>query len=295
MNDTNFLVLENDDPLDIRKDNVFKAVFTKETPESKGALSKLVSALIGKNVTIDSIWANEPPTYSKGERKIRYDINCRTEKGERINVEMSFEPKPYEPVRLEYYTGKLFGSQEISGIDKTYNDLKETYQIAILAQKSFFNDNDFFHSFEYYDHVRSVSLHGKTRIITLELSKVDRLKEKSADEMESSELWAYYFQNLTNRSKRAKINEILQVNEGIAMANEVLMEICRNEEERLRLLSEEKYIKDRQSEIAYEIQEERKKWQGVVANWQNVVADKDAKLADKDVEIARLHKLLENR
>jgi hypothetical protein len=66
-----------------------------------------------------------------------------------------------------------------------------------------------------------------------------------------------------------------------------MMTICRNEEERLRLISEEKYILDHQSEIAYEVQEERKKWENVVAEWQNIAASKDA-------EIARLQGLLKN-
>jgi predicted transposase/invertase (TIGR01784 family) len=293
MNNT-FEILENDQPLDIRKDNVFKAVFTKETPQSRGALSKLVSALIGRNVIIDTIWANEEPVNSLEDRKIRFDINCRAENGERINVEMSFNPKPYEPVRLEYYAGKLFTSQEISGKDKEYDDLKQTYQIAILAQKRFFADNDFLHSFEYYDPALNVSLNGRTRIITLELSKVEKLTEKSADDMGLPELWAYYFQYLTNWNKRAKINEILKKNEGIAMANDVLMTICRNEEERLRHISEEKYHLDRQSELTYELKQERKKWQSVIAGKDTELANKDAELADKDAEITRLQKLLES-
>jgi predicted transposase/invertase (TIGR01784 family) len=40
--------------------------------------------------------------------------------------------------------------------------------------------------------------------------------------------------------------------EGIAMASEVLMTISKDEEERFRLLSEEKYILDTQSNLAYE-------------------------------------------
>ena len=30
----NIFLTEDDDPIDIRKDNVFKAVFTRDTPES---------------------------------------------------------------------------------------------------------------------------------------------------------------------------------------------------------------------------------------------------------------------
>jgi hypothetical protein len=39
---------------------VFKAIFTRDTPKSKGALSDLISALIGRAVTVDTIVANEP-------------------------------------------------------------------------------------------------------------------------------------------------------------------------------------------------------------------------------------------
>jgi hypothetical protein len=51
---------DSDDLIDICLDNVFKAVFTKDTPESRGALSKLLSALIGRELTVLVITANEP-------------------------------------------------------------------------------------------------------------------------------------------------------------------------------------------------------------------------------------------
>ena len=66
---------DEDEILDIRRDNVFKAVFTKETPESQGALSRLVSALIGYDVSIVTIFANEPPIESLHDRQVRFDIN----------------------------------------------------------------------------------------------------------------------------------------------------------------------------------------------------------------------------
>jgi predicted transposase/invertase (TIGR01784 family) len=104
---------EEDDPVDIRHDNVFKAVFTKSNPASQGALSKLVSALIERNVTILTISANEPPPDNLRDRQIRFDINCKTEKGELINVEMSLNPDPFELSKLEFYSGKLFTGQDI--------------------------------------------------------------------------------------------------------------------------------------------------------------------------------------
>jgi predicted transposase/invertase (TIGR01784 family) len=248
---TKNFILDTDDPVDIRKDNVFQAVFVKSTPESTGALSKLVSALIGRDITIVSLLANEPAIENVRDRQIRYDINCRAENGELVNVEMCLDPKPYEPVRLEFHTAKLFVGQDIRGIDKSYNDLKRAYQITILAKNNMFSDKAFFHTFEYYDYVNNISLNGKTQIVILELSKLDKIVEKPAIEMSISERWAVFFGYLTDRNKRSKINEILEIEEGIAMASQVLMTISRDEHERARLLSKEKYELDMQSELTY--------------------------------------------
>ena len=242
---------ETDDPIDIRYDNVFKAVFTRDTPASQGALSNLVSALIDRKVSIISINANEPPADDIRDRRIRFDINCKAENGELINVEMSLNPDPFEPVRLEYYAGKLFTSQDIRGSEKDYDDLKEAYQITILAKERFFKDGSFTHTFEYYDPVHKVKLNGKSRIITVELSKLAKVAEKPVEEMSLKEYWAVYFRYLTDKGKREKINEILEREEGIAMASEVLMTISRDEVERARLMSEYKYELDAQSKLVH--------------------------------------------
>ena len=242
---------ENEDLINICYDNVFKAVFTRNTPESQGALSRLVSALIGRTVTVVTVTANEPATENLHERRIRFDIACKTEHHEPVNIEMSLNPTPYEPVRMEYYIGKLFTSQDIHGKDKDYNDLKEAYQIAFLVKERFFADDSFFHTFAYYDPERGISLNGKSRIITLELSKLDKVVEKPTAAMTAAELWAVYFRYLQDAGKRQKINEILEHEEGIAMASEVLMTISRDEAERARLLSEFKGELDYRTHVNY--------------------------------------------
>jgi predicted transposase/invertase (TIGR01784 family) len=105
--------------------------------------------------------------------------------------------------------------------------------------------------FEYYDPNRGVSLNGRSRIITLELSKLEKVVEKPAIEMSASEYWAVYFGYLTEKEKRRKINEILDREEGIAMASKVLMSISRDEIERARLMSEYKGQLDTQSKLVY--------------------------------------------
>jgi hypothetical protein len=168
-----------------------------------------------------------------------------------VNVEMSFNPDPFEPIRLEFHAGKLFTGQDIRGIDKTYDDLKEAYQITILVKERFFQDEVFFHTFEYYDPVHKISLNGRSRIITLELSKLDKVVEKPIEAMTTPEHWAVFFRYLTDKSKRRKINEIVEQEEGIAMASEVLMTISKDEIERARLMSEYKYAVDTQSKVVH--------------------------------------------
>jgi hypothetical protein len=174
-----------------------------------------------------------------------------------MNVEMSVSPDNFEPVRLEFHAGKLFTGQDIRGGKKTYDDLNEAYQIAFLVKGRFFEDTGFLHTFEYYDERRRVSLGGRTRVITVELAKLGYLLDRPVNEMDASERWAFYFRYITDKEKRGKINEIIEFEEGIGMASEVLMTISRDEVERARLMSEYKYELDTQSRIVYAWQQGR--------------------------------------
>jgi len=232
---------------DIRYDTVFKAVFTKDTSTSRKALSDLISTLIGHVVTVETITANEPPINDLRQKYIRFDVSCRTKEGELVNVEMSFNPEADELARLEYYTSMLFTEQDIHGADKSYYTLKETYQIAILAKKKFFPDKHLIHDFSYSDLKTRVSFGGKTRIITVELIKTKPIAEKPIEEMTDSELWAVFFQYLTDEEKRAKIIEIINRKEGIAMAVKTMTGFTQNEIEYIRKMSELKAELDYQS------------------------------------------------
>jgi predicted transposase/invertase (TIGR01784 family) len=252
-------------------DNVFKAVFARNTPESQGALSAFLSAVTERDLAVLAIAANEPPIDNLRDRQIRFDINCRAAEGELINVEMSLSPDACEPVRLEFHAGKLFTGQDIRGADKSYADLKEAYQIAVLGRGNFFGDEEFLHQFEYYDRVRRITLGGRSRIITLELSKLEVVVEKPTGVMNAAEHWGVFFRYLTDKGRRGKINEVVESEEGIAMASEVLLKISRNEEERARLMSEWKYVVDTQSKVVQARREGQKEEQKEIAR--NLKAD----------------------
>ena len=182
-----------------------------------------------------AVIANEPAADDLRQRHLRFDVACKTGKGEPVNVEMAFNPDASEPVRLEYHTARLFVGQGIHGNDKTYDDLKKTYQIAILAKKKFFPDGNLTHDFLYYDPKARIPLGGRTRIITLELAKTEPVVGKAVEEMTDAELWAVFFQYLTDGEKRGKILEIIKREKGIAMAVKTLVNITQDEVEYARL------------------------------------------------------------
>jgi flagellar biosynthesis/type III secretory pathway protein FliH len=120
-----------------------------------------------------------------------------------------------------------------------------------LAKERFFEDDITLHTFEYYDPAHGVSLNGRSPIITLELSKLDKVMEKPAKDMSAPEHWGVFFRYLRDKSKRDIINEIIACEEGIAMASEVLITVTKEEREQAWLMSREKYELDIKSNPGY--------------------------------------------
>ena len=71
------------------------------------------------------------------------------------------------------------------------------------------------------------------------------------------------------------------------MASEELMQISRDEAERMRLLSEEKYILDNQSRRAEGIKIGRKESEAEIAQKDAEIALKNAEITKRDTEIAK--------
>jgi predicted transposase/invertase (TIGR01784 family) len=240
---------DSDDILDICYDNVFKAVFTKETAESMGALRGLLSAFIGREVVSVSVMQNENAVDDVRDRQIRFDISCKFNDGELANIEMSMNPDNFETIRDEFYASRLHTSQGIRGEGNDYSDLKAIYQMSFVDKRSFFNDDAVTHHFEQYDAEHGISLSGKVHIIIVELAKLARLADKPIAGMTEKERWAFFFKYSTNKAKRKEVNEILTIQESITMAATTLLTISRDENERAYLLSKEKYELDHQSHL----------------------------------------------
>jgi hypothetical protein len=91
------------------------------------------------------------------------------------------------------------------------------------------------------------------------LKKAEDLLGKKVREMSHEELWAFFFRYGSDEEQRAVINEIMEVEEGIAMAGEELLTVTEDERMQAWLMSAEKYDLDRQSELVYTHREGYKK------------------------------------
>lgn len=239
---------DDDRIIDICRDNVFKAIFTKNTPQSRGALRNLLSAILERELEVVTITSNEPPVGDIRDRQIRYDIAVKMNDGEQANVEMTLNPQKYEQIRMEYYLARYFVNQDIRGTDKDFGDLKHTWQIS-LVNRDLFNDSSFIHEFEYYDKKRDTALNGRSHIIVLELSKAEQAVWKPVRAMDKKERWAVFFRCCARTDKRALVNELLENEEGIAMAGETLLTVSQDEREWLRLENEFRNELDQQTRM----------------------------------------------
>jgi predicted transposase/invertase (TIGR01784 family) len=245
--------------IDICQDGVFKAVFTKDTPESRAALTSLLSAFIGKELVIVSITTNEVPIDDTRQRHLRYDISVIFNDGERANIEITVDPKLAENIRMEYHVSRLYVSQDIRGKDRSFSDLKPTYHLSIIGGHAVFKDKAWYHEFVYYDPIRNIALGGRTAILSVELTKLQEIVKKPPAEMSRQERWAVYFGYYTDPEKQGLLREIEALEEGIQMAEAVMKGFTQTELENLRQLSIDMAQLDWEEELYWAVREGQKK------------------------------------
>ena len=236
------------DPFSICNDGVFKAIFTKKTPESRTALRSLLSAFLEKEVSILKVTANEPPINKIGDRQIRFDISVRFNKGELANVEMTVHPKQYEGLRFEYYTARLFVNQNIRGRNKTYNNLKPTYHLSFLAG-NLYPDTEWLHRFVYYDPERRIKMGGRTEIMTVELKKLKGITKRAVEQLDKRKGWALFMMYYRKDKKTGIIQKIIDMDEGIAAADQVMQGFTGTELEGLAAIAKDKFEFDAREEL----------------------------------------------
>ena len=236
-------------------DRVFKLLMT--SPEAEPGLMKLISGIIGRNVTGVEVHGNELPITDTEEKSERFDVNCKIDDGSQINLEMQAsrmqEDVGCEHLNLKgksvYYLCDLHSSQPSKGV-RRYDRLARTYQITFCAYTMFPNRAEFVNAFSMRHDTTNELLTNAISVVYVELSKLSKILEKPVDDMTVLEKWSVFFEYADNPTYRETVNKVIESEEVLQMAGNLLMSISKDEHERAVFRSRRKFQTDYDSDVA---------------------------------------------
>lgn len=236
-------------------DRVFKLILT--SPEAKQGLMNLISSIIGRTVVDVALHPNELAPEDTEEKAERFDVNCKIDDGSQINLEMQAShivedlDGQYRNLKGKsiYYLTDLHSSQPAKGV-RRYDRLSRTYQITFCSYTVFPGQQDYVNSFSMRHDVTGELLCDAIQIVFVELSKLNELLDRPVSEMTDLDKWSLFFQYAPDQKQREKVNEIIESEEVLQMAGNLLMSISQDEMERARFRSRRKFQTDYQSDMA---------------------------------------------
>jgi predicted transposase/invertase (TIGR01784 family) len=243
----------NVDILPAYDDRVFKLLMT--APEAKPALMNLVPAVIKRQIKDVRVRNNEIPPGDTEEKAVRLDINCVTDDGSQVDIEMQssrIEEKPgggHKNLKGKsiYYLCDLHSSQTSKG--KSYDELARAYQITFCGYTVFPSRSTFINSFSMRHDEDNGLFHDSINVLFVELSKLEELLKKPIGEMTDLEKWALFLRYAGNPDYREVVNKLIESREALDVASDMLMSISQDERERAIFRSRRMYLSDQESNM----------------------------------------------
>jgi predicted transposase/invertase (TIGR01784 family) len=232
-------------------DYIFKRIFTAEDAQSKQALINFINSVLeheNDDRIVDlTIVTAQIPVDRGTEKKSIFDIRAKYNSGRQAVIEMQKDPTAGFKQRSQHIISRMYGSQEISGLD--YDKLQKCYLICITNFNIIKETTDYIKDYRYRDRQGNDLTDGQT-IVFLDLSKIEDVLKKPVDTMTNVEKWAVFFKYVSDDSKRDILNKILEGEEGIRMATNILLEVSKDEEARAYYESELRFQLDQSSRMA---------------------------------------------
>ena len=236
-------------------DRVFKLILT--SPEAKQGLMNLISSIIGRTVVDVVLLPNELAPGDTEEKAERFDVNCKIDDGSQVNLEMQasymVEDLGGQHLNLKgksiYYLTDLHSSQPAKGL-RRYDRLARSYQITFCSYTIFPNTQDYVNSFSLRHDTTGELLSDAINLTFVELSKLDEVVKKPVSDMTDLDKWSVFFQYAPDMEPREIVNKVIESEEVLQVAGNLLMSISQNEQERAIYRSRRKFQTDMQSNLA---------------------------------------------
>ena len=229
--------------MDPKVDYVFKLIFGLDKDECKIALRGLLNSILNLEDKIKEIVYLNPyldKQYEEDKQSI-LDIKVKTNKGEKIDIEMQLVSYENLKKRFLYYWSKLYIDDFKSGED--YEKLNKVIQI-IIVKDDLIKETKKYHTKykikeveENFEYINDMELH------IIELGKFFE-NEKNVEKMDRLERWLTFLKDADDESKRKVIEKIIEREEEIKMAHETLEQVSQDDIERDRALRRAIFLSD---------------------------------------------------
>jgi predicted transposase/invertase (TIGR01784 family) len=230
------------------EDGVFRTLLTH--PDAKPILRDVIASILQISVAEVEVRNAELPISDINEKRERFDVNCRTDDGKQICVEMQSKAMQGDSVtaghknikdRAIYNLCDLHATQPGRGVD--YVDLLQSYQITFCGYTVFSGHDRFISRFGFRDEAGD-ELSDSVGIVFIELTKLEAITAKPVEEMTGAELWSLFFGYSDKAQHRALLSEVISRRGELKMANDLLASISKDERERANYRSRRIFLMD---------------------------------------------------
>lgn len=223
-----FFIPKDKNLLDPKRDSIFKTLFTKSGQGTKNALKSLVKAIVGYEPKDVEVINNELAKDVSYAKDIRLDLQCKMQDGSRVNVEIQTCPVSDNlRIRSLYYGCRMVSDFEMKG--KKYYTLPKIYQVMFTDFQLFQENDSYIQSFTMRN--EDIELSDNLRVIFIQMP-LFKEEDKNKENLQDIEKWVIFLRDSTNKKKRDLLNSIINTDEGIKEAGEILMYISDDERER---------------------------------------------------------------
>lgn len=181
-------------------DLAFKKAFDPDKPTSRNNLINLLNDLLEPQLKrpIKNVWTRNVAknlSGSKGSRTAIFDLHCKDDMGNLIEIEVQIREMDNFMKRLAFYASELVANQAEPGEEWNY-DVQPTYVIA-LTRFHVFDDENAVHRAAVTDLETGKQVMDTYNYTVIELSKVPFFIEKTSSDLSK---WLFFFRYL-NRLK----------------------------------------------------------------------------------------------
>lgn len=245
----------NQELLSPLSDIVFKALFGREEKDSKIILTDFLNSILsleGEERITEIVHLNPFNIKEfKGDKGSIFDIKVKTQREERINIEMQINDVNDFRKRSLYYWSKMYS--ETIKESEIYSALKKSIVINIMDFDIIKETKRYHTKFKILELEEKFPLIDDLEIHYIELQKFQPYKEP--EDMEAIELWLSFMK----KAGKEEIKKLIKRREELSIAMEMLKKISADELLREKYAAREKARLDIISSIKYaEIKGEEK-------------------------------------